>query len=59
MRRKRFTEEQIIGILKDHEAGQTAAELAREHNQAMAGGVTGSVNRHWIEPAPWSFWSDR
>jgi putative transposase len=31
MKRKRFTEEQIIGILKEHEAGRTAAELARKH----------------------------
>ena len=31
MKRKRYTEEQIIGILKEHEAGRTAAELARQH----------------------------
>ncbi len=32
MKRQRFTEEQIIGILKEHEAGLSAAELARKHS---------------------------
>ncbi|HEY5700906.1 MAG TPA: transposase [Gammaproteobacteria bacterium] len=31
MKRKRYTEEQIIAILKEHEAGSTAAELSRRH----------------------------
>ena len=31
MKRKRYTEEQIIGILKEHEAGAPAGELARRH----------------------------
>ena len=31
MKRSRFTEEQIIGILKDHQAGRTAKELCRKH----------------------------
>ena len=30
MKRKRFTEEQIIGVLKQHEAGRKVPELARE-----------------------------
>ena len=30
MKRSRFTEEQIIGVLKHHEAGRKVAELARE-----------------------------
>ena len=34
MKRKRFTEEQIIGILKEHEAGVPAADLARKHGFA-------------------------
>lgn len=31
MKRKRFTEEQIITILKEHEAGFKTADLCRKH----------------------------
>jgi putative transposase len=31
MRRSRFSDEQIIGILKEHQAGLSAAELCRKH----------------------------
>ncbi len=31
MKRSRFSEEQIIGILKEHQAGLTASELCRKH----------------------------
>ena len=31
MRKRRFTEEQIVGILKEGEAGQKGAELARKY----------------------------
>jgi len=31
MKRKRFTEEQIIAILKEHEAGFKTADLCRKH----------------------------
>jgi putative transposase len=31
MKRSRFSEEQIIGILKEHQAGFSAAELCRKH----------------------------
>ncbi|MBX9731706.1 MAG: transposase, partial [Sphingomonas sp.] len=31
MKRSRFSEKQIIGILKEHAAGLTATELCRKH----------------------------
>lgn len=31
MKRSRFTEEQIIGILREHEAGVPVADLCRKH----------------------------
>ncbi|CAN0527556.1 unnamed protein product [Scytosiphon promiscuus] len=31
MKRKRYTEEQIISILKAHEAGTSVTELSRKH----------------------------
>ena len=31
MKRSRFSEEQMIGILKEHQAGLTAADLCRKH----------------------------
>ena len=31
MKRSRFSEEQIIGILKEHQAGLPAAEICRKH----------------------------
>ena len=31
MKRSRFSEEQIIGILKEHQVGLSAAELCRKH----------------------------
>jgi putative transposase len=31
MKRSRFTDDQIIGILREHEAGLSAAELCRKH----------------------------
>ena len=35
MKRKRYSEEQIISILKQHEAGRTMVDLAREHGIAQ------------------------
>ena len=32
MKRKRFTEEQIISLLKEHEAGARMPDLVRKHN---------------------------
>lgn len=34
MKGKRYTEEQIIGILKEHEAGMPAQEVIRKHGIA-------------------------
>ena len=36
MKRKRFTEEQIIGVLREHEAGAKASDLARKHSVSEA-----------------------
>jgi len=31
MKRSRFTQEQIIGVLKEHQAGALASDLCRKH----------------------------
>ena len=36
MKRARFTEEQIIGVLKEHEAGAKTGDLARKHGISEA-----------------------
>jgi putative transposase len=36
MKRKRFSEEQIIGVLKEHEAGVKTADLCRKHGISEA-----------------------
>jgi transposase InsO family protein len=46
MKRSRFTEEQIIGVLKEHQAGLSAAELCRSTGQGGEGWcATGSSTR--------------
>ena len=42
MKRSRFSEEQIIGILKEHEAGVSVADLCRKlESAAKAGALDG------------------
>lgn len=41
MKRSRFTEEQIIGILKEQEAGAATAEVCRRH------GISGATFYKW------------
>lgn len=36
MKRKRFSEEQIIGVLKEHEAGVKTGDLCRKHGISEA-----------------------
>jgi putative transposase len=36
MKKRRFTEEQIIAVLKEHEAGMKTSDLARKHGISEA-----------------------
>ena len=36
MRRKQFTERQILSILKQHESGVSVADLCREHGMSQS-----------------------
>ena len=41
MKRMRFTEEQIIGVLREHELGAKTADLCRKH------GISEATFYHW------------
>ena len=41
MKKSRFSEEQIIGVLKQHESGVKTADLCREH------GISAATFYHW------------
>ena len=41
MKRNRHTEEQIMAILKEHEAGMKTADLCRKHGISEASSTTG------------------
>jgi putative transposase len=45
MKRARFTEEQIIGVLKEDEAGAKTADLARKHGVSELDPVRGTKGR--------------
>ncbi len=56
MKQSRFTEEQIIGVLKEEEAGVPVQEISRKHGiceqtyyrwQAKYGGLEVSEARRW------------
>lgn len=60
MKAKRFTEEQIIGILKQAQAGMKIVDLCRQHSISDAtfynwrtkyGGMEVSDSQAWYRPA--------
>jgi putative transposase len=61
MRKSRFTEAQIIGMIKEQEAGMPTAEVCRKHGlspatfyklKARFGGMDLSDDRHWNAIGP-------
>ncbi len=53
MKRSRFAEEQIIGVLKDYETRAKTADLARKHGGRERHSTTGRPNTvAWTSPRP-------
>ena len=49
MKRSKFTEEQIIGILREQEAGAKTAELCRRHGISSATFYAWKAKFRWME----------
>ena len=56
MKRSRFSEEQVIGILKEHEVGVSVAELCRKHAMSSATFYSWKAKFGGLEVSDWS-WS--
>lgn len=48
MKRSRFNQEQIIGVLKEHQAGASVSDLCRKHaiSDATFYGMALEIRRH-------------
>ena len=54
MKRKQFSEEEIIGILKEAEAGAVVTELCRSGLSALGLTNLGDERLKWVESGRWA-----